>query len=73
MKLKITFPVGTEQKAVTYDWNDKEDYSDNMRKATIKAMDEGLTLQAMREDRVTMEAIKERDGERCPCCGMLLK
>jgi hypothetical protein len=44
-----------------------------MRKATIKAMDEGLTIQMMREDRVTMEAIKERDGERCPCCGMLLK
>ena len=73
MKLKITFPVGTEQKTVTYDWNDKEDYSDNMRKATIKAMDEGLTLQAMREDRVTMKAIKERDGERCPCCNELLK
>ena len=72
MKLKITFPVGDEQKAVTYDWNDAEDYSDNMRKATIKAMDEGLTLQMMREDRVTMEAIKEKEGERCPCCGTLL-
>ena len=73
MKLKITFPVGDEQKAVTYDWNDKEDYSVNMRKATIQAMDAGLTLQTMREDRVKMEAIKERDGERCPCCGTLLK
>jgi len=73
MKLKIAFPVGDEQKAVTYDWNDKEDYSYNMRNATIMAMEAGLTLQTMREDRVTMEAIKERDGERCPCCGMLLK
>ena len=73
MKLKITFPMGNEQKVVTYDWNDKEDYSYNMRNATIQAMDAGLTLQTMREDRVTMEAIKERDGERCPCCGTLLK
>lgn len=73
MKLTITFPVGTEQKTVTYDWNAKEGYADNMRKATIKAMCAGLTDKMIHERRVAMKAVKSRDGERCPCCGSELK
>lgn len=72
MKLKITFGDDYAQ-CVEHQWDDKATYEDNMRKATIKAMDAGLTLDMMRQDKVRMEAIKEKDGERCPCCGMLLK
>ena len=72
MKLKITFGDDYVQ-SVEHQWDDKATYDDNMRHATIKAMDAGLTLDMMRQDKVRMEAIKERDGERCPCCGRELK
>lgn len=72
MKLQITFPEGNGSKTVTYQWNDAEDYSYNMRQATIMAMEQGLTTKMMRDDKVQMQVIKERDGERCPCCGELL-
>lgn len=74
MKLQMTFPTadgGTQ--SIEHPWNDAERYEDNWRLAAIKAMKAGMTLQHLREGCVKIKAIKERDGERCPCCNEPLK
>ena len=68
MKLRITFGVDGSQ-SIEHHWNDNDNYTDNMRKATIKAMEAGMKLEDMRNGKVSIKAIKERDGECCPCCG----
>ena len=73
MKLQITFPKGDSTTSVEYPWDDKKKFDENMLAATILATDEGMTLEQIRQDKVEYRAIKEREGETCPCCGRELK
>ncbi len=67
MKLQIIF--GVDKKTIEHQWKSEESYEDNMRKATIKAMEAGMTFEDFSTNEVHYKAIKEHDGECCPCCG----
>ena len=66
MKLQMTFKAGGEQKTALYQWDYQQDFADNMAAAVDAAAAEGFDRKDM--DHLNMKAIKERDGERCPCC-----
>ena len=68
MKLRITFGADGQQ-SIEHPWNDNETFETNMRQAVIKAVDAGMSLQELRDSTAKIRAIKEREGECCPCCG----
>lgn len=68
MILKIAFGEDGSQ-SIEHRWDDDKDYATNMRQATIKAMENGMTLEQVNTGKVQFSAIKEREGECCPCCG----
>jgi hypothetical protein len=70
MKLQMTFPLGGEQKTAAYQWDDNKELADNWSAAITMAIQHGMNRADI--DKMDFKAIKERDGERCPCCNELL-
>lgn len=67
MKLQMTFEAGGEQKTALYQWDYQQDFADNMAAAVeAAAAEQGFNSADI--DSLKMAAIKEHDGERCPCC-----
>jgi len=73
MKLRITFGAAGDRKCIEHQWDYNGKFEDNMRRATLAAMDSGMTLDELRNGTADIMAVKEHDGETCPCCGRELK